>query len=264
MKLTAAQSLVAWLWQQHPEIIYALAKKIPGQLGQCFSCDLDLFTGSSSCDSSAFSSISCLGIATDPSSLDPENLDPSDGSGLDSGLSLSCIPTLSESDLTPVDTSDVTGASCNTNFVGCSTGTSVGSTDAATSNALSNVAGFVTSGAGLSALAQVASAYFKAQAAASTAAASIAAAQARVVSSQTARAVTGQTAIPVVYVANGATGATSPMVSTTAGLLPLTRSTLASLTPASVEVFFAQYGTWLLVGGAAAFLVYAATRRRAT
>jgi hypothetical protein len=85
-----------------------------------------------------------------------------------------------------------------------------------------------------------------------------------VVNAQTARALAGQTALPVQYVANGATGVTSPMISTTGGLLPLTSSILSSFTPSSIETFFAQYGTWLLIGGAAAFLAYAATRRKRT
>jgi hypothetical protein len=261
MNLTAAQSLVAWLWNAQPEIVYALSRRVPGALGQCFSCDLDLFTGSSSCDSSLFSSLSCAGISTDPSSLDPANLSSVNSCGLDSGLS--CIQTVSESDLTPVDTSAVTG-SCNTSFVGCSGNTSAASTDAATSNGLSGVANFLTSSAGLTALAKVAAAYFASQAASSAAAAAAAKAQAAVVSAQTARAAAGKTALPVTYVANGATGGTTAMISTTAGLTPLTSATLAALTPSSLEVFFAQYGTWMLVGGAAAFLVYAATRRRRT
>jgi hypothetical protein len=260
MKLAAAQSLVAWLWDQQPDIVYALERQMQGQIGQCFSCDLDLFTGSSSCDSGLFSSLSCSNISLDSSSLDPGNLDTSiDSSGLDTGLA--CIPTLSASDLTPVDTSAVTG-SCISSSVNCSL-TSTGSS-AATSSGLSNVAGFLTSTAGLSALASVATAYFKAQAAASTAAAASAAAQAKVLASQTARAVTGQSVLPVVYVANGATGSTTPLISTTSGNLPLTDSILSAFTPSSIEVFFAQYGTWLLVGSAAAYLAYAATRKRST
>jgi hypothetical protein len=84
------------------------------------------------------------------------------------------------------------------------------------------------------------------------------------VASQTARAVTGQTALPVIYVANGATGSTTPLISTTSGNLPLTNSILSAFTPSSIEVFFAQYGTWLLVGCATAVLAYAATHKRAT
>jgi hypothetical protein len=69
--------------------------------------------------------------------------------------------------------------------------------------------------------------------------------------------------LPIQYIANS-NGTTTPMISTTGGLLPVTGSMLSDLTPASLEVFFAQYGTWILIGGAAAFLAYAATRRRST
>jgi hypothetical protein len=150
----------------------------------------------------------------------------------------------------------VTGG-CNI-AIGC--GTSVGSTNTATSSSLSGVASYVASGVtALAALAKVATAYFTAQAAGSNAAAQQAKTQAAIVNAQTARAVTGQTALPIQYVANS-TGSTTPMISTTGGLLPLTGSTLDALTPSSIEVFLAQYATWILVGGAAAFLAYAATR----
>jgi hypothetical protein len=277
MKLAAAQSLVAWLWDQHPALVNQLARQIPaprlalGALGQCFSCDLDILT-SSSCDgSSYFSSGVCLGTSDPTLSIDPSSLDASslnltclaascslDTIGLDSST---CIPTLTCADLTPVSTSAVTGG-CNVS-IGCCT--SINSSAAATSSGLSNVASYVASGvAGLSALAKVAAAYFNAQAAGSAAAASQARTQAAIVAAQTARASTGHAALPITYVANGATGTSTPMISTTGGLLPLTNSMLSALTPASLSVFFAQYGTWLLIGGAAAFLAYAATRRRAT
>jgi hypothetical protein len=257
MNLAAAQSLVAWLWDQHPEIVYQLARQAAapsklGALGQCFSCDLDLFAGS--CD---YSSLSCSTLATDPTSLCTVSLSatctPLDNLGIDSGT---CLPTLSESDLTPVGTCAVTGG-CN---IPITCGTSASATNSATSSSLSGVASYVASGvAALGALAKVAAAYFNSQAAGSNAAAQEAKTQAAIVAAQTARAVTGQNALPIQYVANG-TGTTTPMISTTGGLLPLTGSTLSSLTPSSIEVFFAQYGTWLLVGGAAAFLAYAATR----
>jgi hypothetical protein len=274
MKLGAAQSLVAWLWDQHPSIVNAVLASMPGQLrlgalGQCFSCDLDIFT-SSSCDgSSYFNTGVCLGtsnpeLSIDPASLDPASLDLTslgcsglDTIGLDTGT---CIPTLTCADLTPVSTSAVTG-SCNIN-IGCCT--SVASSNAATSSGLSSVASYVASGvAGLAALAKAAQAYFTAQAAGSAAAAAQARAQAAIVAAQTARASTGQSALPIQYIAN-ANGSTTPVISTLGGLLPLTGSMLSDLTPAAVEVFFAQYGIWILIGGAAAFLAYAATRRRST
>jgi hypothetical protein len=254
VKLAAAQSLIAWLWGQHPQIVYALARQVPGSLGQCLSCDLDLFAGS--CD---YTSLADPQLSTDPVSLCSVSLSatcsPLDNLGLDTST---CIPTLSESDLTSVATCAVTGG-CNI-AIGC--GTSAAGTNAATSNSLSGVASYVASGvAGLAALAKVATAYFNAQAASSAAAAAQAKTQAAIVNAQTARASTGQSALPVQYIAN-ANGST-PMISTTGGLLPLTGSTLKALTPSSIEVFFAQYGTWILVGGAAAFLAYAATRRHA-
>lgn len=276
MKLTSAQSLVAWLWDQHPQIIAALAQRsaprVPalGALGQCFSCDQDIFT-SSSCDgSSYFANGICLGtsdptLAIDPSSLDAPDLDLSSLScaGLDTiGLDQSfCIPTLTCADLTPVSTSAVTGG-CSAVNIGCCT--TIASSNAATSSALSNVSSYLASGvAGLAALAKVASAYFNAQAASSSAAAQQARTQAAIVAAQTARAAAGQSALPIQYIANS-NGTTTPMISTTGGLLPVTGSMLSDLTPASLEVFFAQYGTWILIGGAAAFLAYAATRRRST
>jgi hypothetical protein len=262
MNLSSAQSLVAWLWAQHPAIVYALAAKVPRPLGQCFSCDLDLFAGSCEIASSGTCfGISDPGVSLDPVSLDPASLDLGcESLGLEGGATCG-IPTLSESDLTPVGTCAVTGGGCG---LTCVSGTSVTATDAATSNALSGVAGFLTSSAGLTALANATAAYFKAQAASSQASAAAAAMQAAVVNAQTARAINGQTALPVQYVANGATGTTTPMISTTGGLLPLTSSILSSFTPSSIETFFAQYGTWLLIGGAAAFLAYAATRRKRT
>lgn len=265
MKLSAAQSLTAWLWDQHPEIVYALARQVPRPLGQCFSCDVDLFTDVGGCDGSAlFTSVSCSSLAIDPISLDASSLDnPFTSCGLDTiGTDIGgCIPTLTESDLTTVPTCAVTlSGGCNTN-VTC--GASVTSTDAATANSLSGVAGFVTSAAGLTALAKVAAAYFQAQAASSQMSAAQAAAQAAIVNAQTARAAAGQSALPVTYVANGV-GSTTPMISTTGGLVPLTSSILSALTPSSIAVFFAQYGNWILIGGAAAFLAYAASRKRAT
>jgi hypothetical protein len=258
MKLAAAQSLVAWLWDQHPEVVYQLARQAAaapgklGTLGQCFSCDADLFAGS--CD---YSSLACSSIATDPVSLCSVSLSatctPLDNLGIDSGT---CLPILSESDLTPVSTCAVTGG-CNIP-IGC--GTSAAATNTATSSSLSGVASYVASGVtALAALAKVAAAYFTAQAAGSSAAAQAAKTQAAILAAQTSRAVTGQNALPIQYVANG-TGTTTPMISTTGGLLPLTGSTLNALTPSSLEVFFAQYGTWMLVGGAAAILLYASTR----
>jgi hypothetical protein len=274
MKLAAAQSLVAWLWDQHPQLVNALVAQMPSQvrlgaLGQCFGCDLDIFT-SASCDgSSYFSSGVCLGtsdpeLSIDPSSLDSAGLDLTslgceglDTIGLDSAT---CIPTLTCADLTPVSTSALTGG-CNINIGCCAT---LASSSAATSSGLNSLASYVASGvAGLAALAKAAAAYFNAQAAGSAAAAAQAKAQAAIVAAQTARASTGQTALPIQYIANG-NGTTTPVISTTGGLVPLTSSILSDLTPASIEVFFAQYGTWLLIGGAAAFLAYAATRRRKT
>ncbi len=259
MNLLAAQSLVAWLWDQHPQLVATFAQQIRqpqalGRLGQCFSCDLDLFAGS--CD---YSSIANVCIATDPISLCSVSLSavcgPLDKLGLDTST---CLPTLSASDLTPVGTCAVTGG-CSIQ-INCGTG--VGATNAATSASLSGVASYVASGvAALSALAKVATSYFNAQAAGSTAAALQAATQAAIVNAQAARAATGQTALPIQYVANS-NGTTTPMISTTGGLLPLTGATLASLTPSSIAVFFAQYGTWIMIGGAACFLAYAATRGR--
>jgi|ERR1700761_2667054 len=265
MNLNAATSLVAWLWDQEPNLIYALARQVPGPLGDdCFSC---LFTGSA-CDPGNFTSWSCAGASIDPIAADAVNycmpalscvgLDSLDSVdfqslGLCSGV---CIPTLSESDLTPVGTCAVTG--------GCNIGTSsVSSTCASTSSALSGVAKFLTSQQGLTSLANVAAAYFKASAAACNAAAAKAAQQQAIVNAQLARALSGQSSLPIQYVTNS-NGTTTPMISTTGGLLPLTADNLSRLTPSSIATFFAQYGTWLVIGGAAAFLAYAATRRRAT
>lgn len=265
MKLRAAQSLVAWLWDQHPQLVAALALQVPanrslGALGQCFSCDLDIFS-SAACDGSFMTNGICLGLSDPAMSIDPSSLNAAcfdigtvgcsiDLSSLDICTPL-CIPTLTCADLTPVSTCAVTSAACSANF-GCSPGVS----------SLSSVASYVASGvAGLSALAKVAASYFNAQAASSAAAAQQARTEAAIVQAQTARASTGQSALPIQYVAN-ANGGTTPMISTTGGLVPLTGSTLSSLTPAALEVFFAQYGTWILIGGAAAFLAYAATRRR--
>jgi len=215
MKLSAAQSLVAWLWDQHPGLIYQLAAKVPsaglGALGQCFSCDLDLLTGGSCgvlSSSGSYYGVTDPTCALDPVSLDASNLDmPSlgcsglDTLGVDSGT---CIPTLTEADLTPVGTCAVTGG-CNASI---SCGTSVSSTDAATSSSLSNVASYVASGvAGLAALAKVAASYFNAQAASSAAAAAAAKTQAAIVAAQTSRAVTGQNELPHPVVARGISGA---------------------------------------------------------
>lgn len=268
MKLAAAQSLTAWLWAEHPGIIEGISARMPRPLGDCFSCGIDWLSGAS-CQAGIPVSGVCFGT-TDPNiALDPVSLDPSalcvpelDIGGCAAGGV--CIPTLNESDLTPVNTNAVTGG-CNIPIgTGCAaaSGTSVTSTDAATSSALSGVAGFLTSSAGLTALTRAASAYFNAQAASSQAAATSAALQAAVVNAQTARAVAGQSALPVKYVANGATGTTAAVISTKGGAVPLTSSILAAFTPSSLAVFFAQYGTWVLIGGAAAFLAYAATRRR--
>lgn len=259
MKLNAATSLVAWLWDQEPSLVYALAQRVPQPLGQCFSCDLDLFTGSG-CDPGNFTSWSCAQMSIDPVTVDASTYCmPTlscvglDSLGLDSGI---CIPTLSESDLTPVGTCAVTGV------CGSPAGSGVPGTCASTSNALSGVAKFLTSQQGLTALANVATAYFKAAAAACNATAAKAAAQQQaIVNAQLARALAGQTALPVQYVANGQ-GGTTPMISTTGGLLPLTGDTLSSLTPSSIETFLVQYGTWIVIGGAALFLAYAATRRK--
>lgn len=270
MKLAAAQSLVAWLWDQHPDLVRALAAQVPapsppkalGALGCCFSCALDIFT-SSSCDGSdLFGSGFCFadsggdaaGISFDGS--DPAGLCLSslDCSGLDSIGTIDpgfCIPTLTCADLTPVSTCAVTG--CNSVNFNCS---------ATTAGGLSGIASWVASGvAGLAALAKVATAYFNSQAQGSAAAAAQARAQAAIVAAQAARAAAGQNALPIQYVSNG-NGGTTPVISTNGGLLPLTGGILAGLTPAALEVFFAQYGTWILIGGAAAFLAYAATRRR--
>jgi hypothetical protein len=265
MNLGAAQSLTAWLWNAHPELVDMLLAQVPRQLGQCISCDIDLFSSGTTCDGD-FTSLSDPTLSIDSSGLTCITCSPfkTASCGLDSiGTDTSvCIPTLDESDLTPVSTDEVTGTCDLTNInYGCqaSCSSSIKGSNAGTSSALSNVANFLTSSAGLSALAKVAASYFAAQAASSNA--KTAASQAAVLASQTARAVTGKTALPVTYVAN-ANGTTSAMVSTTAGLLPLTSSTLASLTPSSVEVFLAQYGSWILVGGASLFLLYAASKRR--
>jgi hypothetical protein len=267
----SAISLTAWLWDVHPELVTALARQIPSGLGQCFGCDMDLFS-SVTCDFTGVadpSALTCISTV-DPASLAIPQLS-CDGSALNS-LSMGCgtgIKTIDESCLTPVPTCAVTVAGgCDISFVSCSDTTS---SAAGTGNALSNVAGFLSSGAGLTALAKVAQSYFQAQAASSAATAAqakaaqqAAATQQAILSAQTARAVTGESALPITYEANGATGGTVPMISTNNGLVPLTESILSSLTPSSIEVFFAQYGTWILVGGAAAFLAYAASRRRST
>lgn len=264
MKPGAALSLTAWLWKVHPDIIDALLVQMrPQQLGQCIGCDLSLFTGCS-----GFTSVADPSICLDSSVLDPANLTgPSltcsgaslNSLGIDTGV---CIPTLSESDLTPVPTCAVTGGCLPALCSGAAT--SINNTDAQTSSALSGVANFLTSGAGLLALAKVASSYFQAQAASSQASAAASATQAAILNAQAARAAVGKAALPITYVTNGSTGASVPVISTVAGSVPLTGSMLASFTPNSIEVFLAQYGTWLLVGGAAAFLAYAATRKRAT
>jgi hypothetical protein len=265
MNLTSAQSLTAWLWDAHPELVDLLIGQMPRQLGQCLSCDIDLFSGAL-CNGD-FTSLSDPTLSLDSSSLDPSNIGCSPFTSIScsatditgSTPSLACIPTIQESCLTPVNTAEVTGT-CGIDSANLCCGSSIKGTNSATSNVLSGVASFLTSAQGLSALAKVAASYFSAKAAESTAAAKVAAAQATVVSAQTARAVTGSAAVPVTYVAN-ANGTTSAMVSTTAGLVPLTSSILSGLTPSSIEVFLAQYGLWMLVGGAAVFLLYAASKR---
>jgi hypothetical protein len=255
MKLAAAQSLVAWLWAQHPGIVTALARTASKPGLSCLTCDFDILS-SAACDGSSFLTsgtcvIGCAGLDASGIALGCAPLD---------SLGAGCLPTITCADLTPVSTSAVTGG-CDINIASCA---SVGSSTAAGSSSLSGVASYVASGvSGLAALAKVAAAYFNAQAASSAAAAAQAKAQAAIVAAQTARASAGQSALPITYVANGA-GSSTPLLSTTSGLVPLTDSTLASLTPNAIEVFFAQYGNWILIGGAAAFLVYASTRRRAT
>jgi hypothetical protein len=257
MNLKIAQTLVAWLWAQHPEIIDALARQAPRKLGQCISCDIDwLSQGACYASSSVATCDSSFNLLNPSLSLDPVSLDPSNLETPQFGTcALVCIPTLTEADLTPIDVSSVTGPTC---IVGC--GTSVTNTDAKTSSALNGVAGFLTSAAGLTALTKAVGSFFQAQTAASNA--KTAAAQAQIIKSQIARAAAGQAALPIAYVANGGNGTTVPVISTTGGYVPLTSSILSSLTPSSLATFFAQYGTWVLVGGATAFLLYAASSRR--
>ena len=263
MNLKTAQTLVAWLWDQHPQIIDALVKQVPRSLGQCVSCDIDWLSQSTCFGTGGASGLIDPTVSLDPVSLDSSLtnptfcLDPSCLASSTSGFSLQCIPTLSESDLAPIDTSAVTGPTCT---VG--TGTSVTNTDANTSSALSGVASFLTSAAGLNALTKVATSYLQAQTASSNAKA--AQSQAAILQAQLSRAVSNQSALPIAYVANGATGTTTPVIKTTGGYVPLTGSTLSALTPAAITSFFAQYGSWILIGGAAAFLLYAASRRRST
>ena len=85
--------------------------------------------------------------------------------------------------------------------------------------------------------------------------------QAAVLNTQTARASTGQSVLPIVYASTGA-GTTLPVIQTNSGAVPLTSSILSAFTPAALSTFISQYGTWVLIGGAAAFLLYAATRRK--
>jgi hypothetical protein len=271
MKLAAAQSLTAWLWDQHPDLVRALAQQLPSRLG-CLACDIGDFTNFASCDLSdqAFSCFSVDTLSADDlstptlscSGLSLDSIDYGTGTCLSTPAltGVSCIPTVSESDLAPVPTCAVTisggcvpqvCAPVGTPAAGCS----------ATGNPLSGVASFLTSAAGLTALTKVASTYFQAQAAQSQASAAQARMQAAIVNAQTARAATGQVALPISYVAT-ASGTTTPVISTTQGTVPLSSTTLSSLTPGSMSVFLAQYGTWIAVGGAALFLLYAATRRR--
>jgi hypothetical protein len=298
MNLNSARSLVAWLWSAHPAIVYALASQQGRQLGQDFSSDLDMLpvsfddSGSDLMPSDISYGTSDPGISLSPVSLDSSALDAPDlSSAFDSGglpgSSLDSSPfqiqTLSESDLAPVniDLGDgggaiAAGSSGDTGMfqavgVDAATGampddfnipaTSVANTTSQTASGLAGVAQFLTSSSGLSSLAKVASSYFQASAAQSNAQAAQARVQAAVVNAQTARAVTGSSALPVSYVTNGATGASVPVIATNSGYVPLTSSILSGLTPSAIETFFAQYGTALLIGGSALFLLYAASRR---
>jgi hypothetical protein len=285
MKLSSAISLTAWLWDQHPDIVLSYYKQLKssgklGALGCCLFCSLDAATCGVSLDSS--SSIADSDTFSDPdlSISDSDTLGPVTSSScevnvsiggtssIDSitqGCELSCIKTLSSSDLTPVDTSYVTGVATSDEAdaeaaIDCASSASALSSSAG-STALKQVASSLTAASAVTALATAASNYFKAAAASSSAAAAQAQLQAAVVSSQLSRAVTGSTAAPIKYVAN-TNGTTTAVVSTKSGDTPLTTSLLRALTPSTLTTFLAQYGTWVLVAGAAGFVLYAATRKK--
>lgn len=260
MKLAPAKTLVAWLWDQNPAVVYALYQAMPRAQPLGDDGDISIDLGSDTPDfGSSFDFSSDPTVSLDAPTLDSSVFDTPGSAALgldDSSFDLSSIPTLGESDLAPIDTSAL-----DSSVGSSSTGTSITATDSATSSALSGVADFLTSSAGLTALAKVTQSIFQAQAAGSSAAAAQARMQAAIINSQTARAATGSSALPVQYVSNGIGGVT-PVLATKSGYVPLTTSVLNSFTPSSIEAFVAQNSTWLLIGGAAAVLLYAISRRR--
>lgn len=126
------------------------------------------------------------------------------------------------------------------------TSTSAPSTIASTaSSALSAVGSYLASPAGVSSLLQVGTAALKAQAASDNAKTATAVLQAQV-----ARTVAGGNPAAISYQVNPATGALTPILTTSTGTPALvTGSLLGALAPGAgalqVNTFLAQYGVWI-------------------
>jgi hypothetical protein len=119
---------------------------------------------------------------------------------------------------------------------------------------LSTVADFLTKGGGITALLGLGTQVLKTQAAGSSAAAAQA-----ILNAQTSRVVNGLTPAAISYTRDPRTGQLIPVLGTSIGQVPVTRSMLSTLAPNAgslqITTFLSQYGLYLAAGVVALLLI---------
>lgn len=205
--------LAVWLARVHPGLLRAVARQMPQRLGDGEGLiDLDF---------------SDIGASFAPVASVESAINESAWSGF--------APTLV--DVTSSLPQTFQSAANDTPIFDFSSVLSAGAKVASSPSFLSSIGNFLSSPAGLSTVANTATAYFKStanQAQAQTANA--------VLSTQLARAAANQSPAPIGYTRDPYTGAITPVLQTGSGLYPVNNSTLASLVPSSIG----RYWPWMV------------------
>ncbi len=203
------------------------------------------------------------------------DVETGDDGGFDDGGFLDTI-TVPDDDSSAIDTLDpqlvtdqnasgaaiLQSASAATTSAGATVGSVASSVGQTVLSAIGSVGAALTTPAALSALANTALTYYRNQQQSAATEANIAALQAQV---NLARA--GQTAAPITYVTDPATGAQVPALAQVGAngqttYTPLTAAQLASLAPSGLSSALDRYGVWIAAGGAVLLLVWLANRHK--
>ncbi len=226
----------------------------------------------SSLDTSTPSSADLFGGATDFSgsgALPGGDLFSNDSLGLDTltlddNADLSTLNPLLVTDQTSSGSAVLNSAAAATTSSGSTVGSILSSIGTSVLGAVAAVGNALSQPKTLQALTQAAQSYYSSQTAQSNAAAAQAAYAAYY--AQASRASSGQTAAPITYVTNPATGQQQPAYATTlpngqVQYTPLTTAQLAQLAGSGLSSSTSKLGLWLVAGAAVLLAAFVAMRK---